>query len=314
MRYFPLLRGKQYELIAVRALAKSISRSGLVIPILEPVNSNNTTMISIDKFMEESMPFLFICNPIHGTFAQRPDELINKVISRGLCDYDNWIPALYVDENTALEELSGFKAGYAEHNLALIYYGSPQQARVRSECATDIDCHVFVDGRVRQEDIQSIRPRHQVILYDPFRRQQRNANYRNNPCEFFTDKNTLMGNQDDIDFGDFSIVGDHFSETGGPAHAVALHHVHFAEDSRALMISHFVSDRTETRADPSGKTIEAVNHLVEALDTLQPNGTEACEGYREMSRDEHSRGLGYMKRLAIQHHLEVILGDGGLGS
>ena len=33
---------------------------------------------------------------------------------------------------------------------------------------------------------------------------------------------------------------------------------------------------------------------------------------RTMSRDQISRGLGYMKRIAIKHHLEVMLSDRGL--
>ena len=49
---------------------------------------------------------------------------------------------------------------------------------------------------------------------------------------------------------------------------------------------------------------------MEALDTLQPNDTQACEEYRQMHLDEQSRGLGYMKRLAIKHHLEIMLLNG----
>ena len=68
MNYFPFLRGKQNELLALRDLAGKISSHGRVIPIIEPVKSNRTTEISIEEFVEKSMPFLFICNPIHGRF------------------------------------------------------------------------------------------------------------------------------------------------------------------------------------------------------------------------------------------------------
>ena len=311
MRYFPFLRGKQHELIALRDLATDIVRNGNVIPILELVNSNQTTLISIERFIKESMPFLFICNPIHGIFSDDADRLSREVISQGLVGYDNWIPALYVNEGTALEELEAFTEEYDEYERALVYYGRPQRSAVRSIIdTTRVDYHVFINNRVENDYIESIPVSNRVIIVDPFRRRARNAQYP--PREFFTDLNTAMGNRDNVAFGDFSIVGDYFSDTGGPAHAVALHHIHFEENSHSLYISHFISDRTETAVDTPGKLIEAVTHLVEALDHVPPNDTVSCNEYRTLREEQIFRGLGYMKRLAIKHHLEVILGDGGL--
>ena len=133
----------------------------------------------------------------------------------------------------------------------------------------------FISGRVENSYIESIPVNNRVLIVDPFRRQQRNADYPDE--EFFTDLNTAEGNRDHVAFGDFSIVGDYYTDTGGPAHAVALHHIHFTEDSQSLSIHHFISDRIDTSVDTSGKIIEAVNHLVEALDNLQPSDTRACD-------------------------------------
>ena len=310
MRYFPFLRGKQNELIAVRDLAADIVRNGNVIPILEPVNSNSTTLKSINQFMKVSMPFLFICNPIYGEFSHNPSLLVDSVINHGLKDYGNWVPSFYINEATTPKAFDAFIKKYDNYDLALIYYGKPRQD---IECeATCIRHHVFVGESVGNNYIQSIPRSKRVFIKDPFRRQAKNADYPDDP-EFFTDLNTNTGNLDDRDFGDFSIVGDYFIYNGGPAHAVAVHHIHFVDNSHSLHVSHFISDRTETAADIPGKIIEAVNHLVESLDNFQPNNTQACEEYREMSRTQYSHGLGYLKRLAIKHHLEVILGDGGLG-
>ena len=159
--------------------------------------------------------------------------------------------------------------------------------------------------RVEREYIESVSADSCVRVSDRFVRQLRNADYP--AVEFFTDLNTVTGNPHGRNFGDFSIVGDHYTETGGPAHAVALHHIHCSEGSQSLKISHFTSDRPDTTVDTPGKIIEALNHLVEALDTLKPDNTQACQEYREMNETEHSRGLGYMKRLAIKHHLEIML-------
>ena len=313
MRYFPLLRGKQHELVALRELAGDIAKSGNVVPILEPVNANATTRKSMNRFMVESMPFLFICNPRYGEFANNTDGLVAAIISQDLSDYDNWIPTLTINEATSLQDLDAFTETYTEYQRALVYDGMPHQDAVLSRIGgAGIDYHVFMSGRVESSYIDSVPVNNRVFIEDSFRRQTRNADY---PVqEFFTDQNTAEGNKDNVDFGDFSIVGDYYSETGGPAHAVALHHIHFGENSHSLYIHHFISDHVDLPVDTPGKTIEAVTHLVEALGNLQPNETRACQEYRTMSRTQNARSLGYMKRLAIMHHLEVILSNGGLAN
>ena len=310
MNYFPFLRGKQNELLAIRDLASSIAKHGRVIPIIEPVNANSTTRISIDRFIEESMPFLFICNPIHGQFNDNASGLSTDPINQALIDYDNWTPSLYVDEQTAVQELEGFIGAYGDDSpLALVYYGRPQRITVREMIEeNDFRWHVFMDGRVQRDYIKSVPDGSRVFVSDRFVRKPRNADYPER--EFFTDLNTVAGNPDRSHFGDFSIVGDRYTETGGPAYAVALHHVHYAKESRTLDISHFISDRIHTSVDTPGKIIEALSHLVESLDTLQPNDTQACLEYCAMNEREQSSGLGYMKRLAIKHHLEIMLGGG----
>ena len=308
--YFPFLRGKQNELMALRGLAASIADHGRVIPIVEAVNANSTTQISLDRFIEASMPFLFVCNPIHGRFSGDAVGLREQLIDQELIDYDRWIPSLYVDEQTTVQELESFIDTYDSYPLALIYYGRPQRNAVRTMIEESYFAwHVFIDNRVEVEYIESVPTTSRVLVSDRFRRQPRNADY---PLtrEFFTDLNTEAGNPQGRHFGDFSIVGDQYTETGGPAYAVALHHVHYSEHSGSLEISHFISDRVDTTADTPGKIIEALTHLVNALDTLQPNNTRACQEYRQMNHDEQSRGLGYMKRLAITHHLETVLRNG----
>lgn len=312
MRYFPFLRAKRYELKAVRELAGQIANSGRIIPIFEPVNSNSTTRAALREFIEQSMRFLFICNPQHGTLADAPGELFESVIAPDLGDYPNWIPALYVRASTTRNELDAFTERYNQYRLAIIYDGRPGGIEVQSKIdAADIEHHVFMPDRVGAEYIHSLPVDRRVLIRDPFRRRVRNAEYLDQQ-EFFTDLNTRAGNSDNVDFGDFSIVGDHFPTNGRRAHAVALHHVHFGDNSYSLQISHFISDRTETPVDIPGKVIEAVNHLVNALDHLPPNDTQASNEYRAMRRNQQSSSLGEMKRLAIQHHLETVLHPNGL--
>ena len=134
-----------------------------------------------------------------------------------------------------------------------------------------------------------------VLVSDRFVRKPRNADYP--PKEFFTDLNTVAGNANRSHFGDFSIVGDRYTETGGAAHAVTLHHVHYAKGARSLDISHFISDRIHTSVDTPGKIIEALSHLVESLDTLQ------AERYSSLRRIPCNERMRAVQRIGLYEAL-----------
>lgn len=308
MRYFPFLRGKQNEMLAVSRLVDRIVQSGRIVPIIEPVNWTATTRSTIREFLEQSMSFLFVCNPIHGKVMDTAEQSLQAIIPT-VPNNRSLIPALYIDGATPRRVIDAFRRTYdSRFELALIYLGEPRFAINEA----DFNHHVFMPNRVRRQYRDAISSHRRVIINDPFQRRSRNAEYPTHP-EVFTDMNTAGGNKGAVDFGDFSVVGDHFTDGGGPAYAVALHQVHFRSNSAfSLDVTHFLSDRTASSTDPAGKTLEAINHLVRALNRLRPNNTEACREYHEMNRSGSWRGLGYMKRLAIQHHLEVILHPNGL--
>ncbi len=308
-RFFPFLRGKQNELMALRELAPEIAERGKVIPVLELVNQNSTTRISIDRYIESSMPFVLLCNPANGSFSTQPEALYSGIIAQVLTEYDNWTPAYRVQPGSSEAELSAFVNRYGERELGIVYQGVPTDLKTRTLLKSDqISHHIFLGNRAPAEYIEQTPRSKRVLITDRFNRCVRNADYP--PIEFFTDMNTVQGNPDRVDFGDFSVAGDQYSDSGGPALAVALHHIHFHNGTGTLDISHFISNRTETTADVAGKTLEALNKLVEAIENLSPNDTSACNEYREIAHDQAFKGLGYMKRLAIKHHLEVMLGSG----
>jgi hypothetical protein len=70
-----------------------------------------------------------------------------------------------------------------------------------------------------------------------------------------------------------------------------------------------LSDDQQTTANIPGKIIQAVQKLVNNLPTLIPNDTCACHQYQAMAESGHSKGLPYLKRLAIIHHLETIIAN-----
>lgn len=307
-KYFPLLRGKQNELLALRHLALRISGSQRICPILELVNDNTTTKNSLDHFVDAEMPFVLVTNPDCGDFKGRVGDFCRSFIEDGpLTEYDNFIAGIHVYPNTTMDDIDRYLGRYGHLFRAVIYGGEPTSSEVHNWCRTDdrIYHHIFMEGLVPTSFVNETPKVRRVILDDKFRKQIRNADYPER--ELFTDWNTPEGNPDGLDWGDLSIVGDNFSESGGPAYAVAIHHIHQPDEGGSLYINHYLSDRQDTPADPSGKTLEALAKLISDLPGLRPNDTDACDTYREMDATSNAKSLGYLKRLAIMHHLEVIL-------
>lgn len=125
--------------------------------------------------------------------------------------------------------------------------------------------------------------------------------------EFFTDQNNPAANTNDVHYGNYSIAGEHFADSGGPAYAVTLHHI-YVHDSGNQHIRNYISDVTDTPTDPAGKFIEALRKLAADLPRLgAANNTTACDIYRDLLRRRHFPNLGPAKKLAIRHHLELVM-------
>jgi hypothetical protein len=66
--YFPYLRGRQFELIALRELVEKGVLSSRIIPIIEPVKLSSTLVKTIETYGVNSKPLAIITNPKVGGF------------------------------------------------------------------------------------------------------------------------------------------------------------------------------------------------------------------------------------------------------
>lgn len=317
MKYFPLFRTRTYEMIAVRELASEMVGTGRIVPIFEPISNSNSFRKSLQQCVEENLRFLFIVNPkivnprVNQNFAPNPRLLVKEVIRPTLQEYENWVAAYYVDEKTTLKQMRGFLAFFIDREKALIYTGQPKNEVLEEigHASGWFAHHVFLKDKVEPTYIETTPIDERVYLADSFNRQDRNADYEEGP-ELFTAFNTLSANPDNINFGDYSIESQRYRIGGSQPNVVAAHYIHL--NARSLYVSHFLSNRRNSSSDTKGKTLEALRHLVNALGELKPNDTDACREYREMVASGEVCGLGPLKGLSIQHHLEIMLRDGVL--
>ena len=67
--YYPYLRGKQYELLALRDFSTENQNNEKIVPIIEPVKQQmNGLNMAISAMMVNGMRFAVILNPMDGDF------------------------------------------------------------------------------------------------------------------------------------------------------------------------------------------------------------------------------------------------------
>lgn len=305
--YYPYFRGKQYELVAIRENSDKIARAGMI-PIIEPVKLNlGSLRRAVQSLAENEARFVLVINPQCGELCENASTLSEQIISDALSDYDNFTIGYIVKMNTDLRVLRRFCAS-APRPVSIIHYGFPHGRELAEALGPvrTIREHIFIEEHCTRLYRRHFRNLRRVLIRDGF---VQRTNREHPEVEHFSDLHITFADEDVDDFGDFLIVGDEFMEVGGPAYAIAIHltFIDSSEDND-MFVKHYVSDRTATPTDPGGKFLEALNKLVRdvARSTSRIYRSDAIEEFEDLRRREHYPGLGYVKKLSMQHHIELI--------
>ncbi|GIT98515.1 sce7725 family protein [Sulfurovum sp. TSL1] len=303
--YHPYLRGKQYELILLRENAKLIKDASMV-PIIEPVKENLTSLSkAINKLKEHSASFVLVINPSEGDFKNNPLPIEENIINDILSDYDNYCIGCIVNANSSLIYIESFLNKFMDKTIAFIHNGYPKEKELAAlvNQFDNVKKHIFIDEEILYRRAFKKEGVERVLLKDGFKR-NRNKDYPDD--EKFSELHLTYTEMDLQGFGDFLIVGNEYSESGGPAYAVAIHLTYINEDEK-MNICHFKSDTNETPSDPAGKFAEALYKMVERVDNDdQIYKSNAYAIYKKFYNEGHFPGLGYVKKLSMQHHIEVL--------
>ena len=98
VKYYPYLRGKQYEFLALRTMCEELSAEQLskVEPIIEPVrkcDSDSATLLALSAMLKSGMGFAYILNPISGDFEEKNEVFFSGDIKQTLLGSDGWVPS-----------------------------------------------------------------------------------------------------------------------------------------------------------------------------------------------------------------------------
>jgi len=305
--YFPYFYGKQFELMAIRE-SLDLLKTNKTIPIIEPVRDNLKALESAAKALcNNGIEHIVITNPDKGDFRPRRRGSVIEQLDCDIYRTDHCVPGYIIRDSENYGDIRAFFINNNERNVALIFYGDgakDELLQLLEEYGARVKYNIFIDGRVSEKYQSSINPdAYKILIKDGFNKAKKNAEYPND--EFFSDIHLSYKSRGYYGFGDFTIVGGEFFESGGPAHAVAIH-MTYLDHSNIIRVAHFISDTNDNETNPQGKFREAVYKLANQGSSYINPQTDAFEEFKELSASGKYRGLGYVKKLSMKHHMEVV--------
>lgn len=307
--YYPYFRGKQYELITIRECAPIFEERKFV-PIIEPVKE---LLKPLEKTLEVvcavGTKIIVIINPQLGDHKSNGEGINALLNGKKFASSKNIIKGLLLTEELPAESVNALLREHENGEVALVHAGFSQAKQLASLIAgqNNITTSIFLEkpcGKLYRKHFDSHQKK--ILIRDGFTPRRG----RDHPdVEAFSDLHVTFGMEGANGFGDFLIVGDEYSETGGPAYTVTIH-ITFIDQEKddEMHIYHFKSVRQDTPKDPAGKFAEALNKLITELE--KPNNkieeTSAIIEFRSLHSTGHFPGLGYVKKLSMKHHIETL--------
>lgn len=301
--YFPFMRGKKFELMALRELSTSIVENEIIMPIVEPVCCSLDDIGRAKKmFQKAKMPYILIFNPQVGKLHARRTDLKNFQNSFDELLTPEAVPAFIMKETPDFP--IGLTLKYRDQvQIAFIHHGEyPHPSSINLDDAFQI----FIDGETSETYQASYNRGHKIIIKDGFRKKDKNADY-SPETQFFSDIQLNYLDKGYSGFGDYLTVGKGYSDSGGLAHAVTIHLTILEKDLK-VKIKHFVSDSTTLGdGDAESKYFEALKKLVDfGKNNTSVNFTSGFSDFLNSHNNKHFPGLGKAKGLSMRHHLELM--------
>lgn len=296
--YFPYLRGKQYELLALRELVTGKLLSRHVIPIIEPIKISPTFENTLDVFAKADMQIGIVFNPTVGELCD-VGTAINKL--KSVITIKTVIPSVLINDNATFCLEMMRRENIPKKNTIAILKDRDCLSLYEKAFATEPPLYTMLpqDRKMRHTIKNDI-----VLFHDNFNKKPRNADYTDD--EFFSDDHLYYLGEGYQGFGDYSIIGDAYQEASFAPFAVAIHIVYFDKDY-SLRIKHFISDSNEDTSDVAGKFYEALSKLERWSNHIPvKQQTKGFKIFLKHFSNGTYPGLPTLKKLSIMHHLELM--------
>lgn len=297
MIYYPYLRGRMYDLMALKELVEQKQLSDKIVPIIEPVRDSKELQQTVKTFIKNQQPFSIVANPQVSVYGLNDTKLHPLPAVDNL---DFYYPSAILAADFSSEFL---KTAGKQRSLLIAPNYELLKAYRKNQILQAADKILIPDvARIHQMISQKA-----VHLSDPLTFVRHVEDYADLDDEFFEPANWYQQVDNFDGFGDYSMVGHVYFDKGIPTRAIALHLIYVVADG-TLRIHHFVSDSNESMRGQKEKFFEALSKMV-SWSNKNINGlnqTPALKSLLEYSQRDKFPGLGTVKKLSLMHHFQLM--------
>lgn len=303
--YYPFLRARQFELIALRELATEEATQGVIIPILEPVKETHNNLNLAHKiFQEKGQSAYLVVNPKFGELAGDSQFYIEYLAA---LNYEVFLPAFHYRNNAEYINQSIEQFGLT--NCMLICENDIEGDDTNFKSIVELDAVSLITvndpGRNRSLNryIRGLQKGF-IRLDDLFEKKDRNSDFLDITEHRFSEEHIHYSTEGFEGFSDYTVLPSEYVEGGSTPRAVVIH-LTYLNIQNEIWIRHFTSETNDSIANVQGKFGEAA---AKAVNYCRQNGlsNSAITELETYFDTEHYPGLGTVKKLSIKNHLLVL--------
>ncbi|WP_437396653.1 sce7725 family protein [Flagellimonas lutimaris] len=302
--YYPLLRARQFELIALRDIAKAGISQGTIIPILEPVKESfNNLNIALSIFADTHQDAILIMNPLVGDLPGDHNVFLDYLQTS---DFPIGRAFYYRNNSNYIQESI---ANFGLDNCMLVCQNdiNPDDPQFISLAELPSIQTIVVEDPGRNRALNRyIRglDKNYVRLDDFFEKQKRNSDFLDIQEHRFSEEHLHYANESFNGFSDYTVLPSAYSDSGSTPRAVVIHLTYMKEDNQ-IWIRHFTSHTNDSISNVQGKFAEAAE---KAVTFCRDNGLNnaAIMELEDYYDRQHYPGLGTVKKISIKNHLLLV--------
>lgn len=278
--YYPYFRGKQFDLLALRALLEQNLLSEKVQPIIEPVKNTASLKKLFETAQQHHHPIYLIENPQNGEFNTETGSFTLQTFPAK--------KALLVDQ--PIETM--------ERSAEILVINQPS-ATLASDWTYNQKM-VLVPSEFRL--LNTIKGE-KILSADHFTRLPKVSFYQELTDELFSNDHLTYKKRGFMGFSDFSIDSRIYYEKGYPSSLLSLHMVYFYQNT--LRIHHFLSpDELPSQKEKFLALMQEVKKWQDLLSKKE--STAGLTMLIDYANKGKFPGMGVMRKAAVMHHMELM--------
>jgi len=306
MYYYPLLRARQFELIALRELASDAALQGLIVPILEPVKDtyNNLTMAR-SVFLQNNQKAYIIVNPTVGEYAGDGPFYINYL--EDSLSKETYLPAFHYLNNSQyiLENIE--RCSFEDCMILCQSDTDTSDVEFQRLVAHNAITRLTVSSPERNRSLHRYLKRlHKICIRqdDLFEKQLRNSDFLSISEHRFSEEHLYFKEEGFDGFSDYTVLPSEYIDGGSTPRAIVIH-LSYLHNQDQVWIRHFTSESNDSIANVQGKFAEAARKAV-AFCRERNLSNKAIDELKSYYDNERYPGLGTVKKISIKNHLLVL--------